>query len=67
MPGPLLVTGGSGFLGGELLRQAPGPPAGGHLPLGRARTAPEAVEWIELDVRDGALCARRSSACGPPP
>jgi dTDP-4-dehydrorhamnose reductase len=53
MAGPLLVTGGTGYLGAELLRQAGGralaathltgsPPAGG------------AVEWARLDVRDAA-------------
>ena len=53
MPGPLLVTGGTGYLGGELLRRARGRPlAGTH--LSGAPDGAEAVEWIELDVRDGA-------------
>jgi dTDP-4-dehydrorhamnose reductase len=54
MPGPLLVTGGSGYLGGELLRQA-----GGRRPLAATYLSgrpdgPEGVDWSELDVRDAA-------------
>ena len=53
MAGPLLVTGGSGFLGGELLRQARDRPlAATH--LSGAPDGHEAVDWIELDVRDDA-------------
>ncbi len=51
--GPLLVTGGSGFLGGELLRQAQGRPLAATYLSGRP-DGPQAVEWIELDVRDEA-------------
>jgi dTDP-4-dehydrorhamnose reductase len=50
--GPLLVTGGTGYLGGELLRQAGGRRlAATHLssPPGQAE-----AEWVRLDVRDAA-------------
>ena len=53
MPGPLLVTGGTGYLGGELLRQARGRPLAATY-LSGAPEGTEAVDWIELDVRDGA-------------
>lgn len=51
--GPLLVTGGTGYLGGELLRQAAGRPLAATYLSGtpRRRTG---VNWIELDVRDAA-------------
>ena len=52
--GPLLVTGGSGFLGGELLRQAQGRPLAATYLSGTPRRRRQAVEWIELDVRDEA-------------
>ena len=51
--GPLLVTGGSGFLGGELLRQAEGRQLAATY-LSGAPGGPQGVEWIELDVRDEA-------------
>ena len=51
--GPLLVTGGTGYLGGELLRQAAGRPlAATYLSGTPGRDA--GVDWIELDVRDAA-------------
>ena len=53
MPGPLLVTGGTGYLGGELLRQARGRPLAASY-LSGAPEGAEGVEWIELDIRDGA-------------
>lgn len=49
--GPLLVTGGTGFLGGELLRRARGRPLAATY-LSGTPDRPQAVEWIELDVRD---------------
>ena len=49
--GPLLVTGGTGFLGGELLRRARGRPLAATYLSGTPDRA-QAVEWIELDVRD---------------
>jgi dTDP-4-dehydrorhamnose reductase len=53
---PLLVTGGSGYLGSELLRQAAGRPlAATYL----SRTpAPGEAEWVRLDVRDAAAVSR---------
>src|SRR5215213_42162 len=51
MPGPLLVTGGSGYLGGELLRQASGRPLAATYLSGRP-AGPDGVDWTELDVRD---------------
>jgi dTDP-4-dehydrorhamnose reductase len=55
----LLVTGGTGYLGGELLRRAPavgtwltrGPPSGG--------------DWIRLDVRDSAVVRRQLERLRP--
>jgi dTDP-4-dehydrorhamnose reductase len=52
MPGPLLVTGGSGYLGGELLRQARGRPLAATY-LSAPPDEREGVDWSELDVRDG--------------
>ena len=52
MPGALLVTGGTGYLGGELLRQARGRPLAASY-LSGAPEGADGVEWIELDVRDG--------------
>jgi dTDP-4-dehydrorhamnose reductase len=51
--GPLLVTGGTGFLGAELLRQARGRPLAATY-LSGTPDGRQAVEWIELDVRDEA-------------
>jgi dTDP-4-dehydrorhamnose reductase len=53
MAGPLLVTGGTGFLGAELLRWAGGRPLAATY-LSGTPGGPEGVEWIELDVRDDA-------------
>jgi len=47
---PLLVTGGSGYLGSELLRQAAGRPLAATW-LSRPPTARNA-EWLRVDVRD---------------
>jgi nucleoside-diphosphate-sugar epimerase len=50
---PLLVTGGTGYLGSELLRRAEGQPlVGTH--LGSSRRAEGGVGWLRLDVRDAA-------------
>jgi dTDP-4-dehydrorhamnose reductase len=55
--GPLLVTGGTGYLGGELLRQAAGRAlAATHL-SGTPYPVP-GVEWLRLDVRDAAAVRR---------
>ena len=51
MPAPLLVTGGSGYLGGELLRQASGRLLAATYLSGRPG-GPDGVDWTELDVRD---------------
>jgi dTDP-4-dehydrorhamnose reductase len=48
--GPLLVTGGTGYLGGELLRRARGPVAGTYLTAG----PPARPGQHRLDVRDPA-------------
>ena len=47
----MLVTGGTGYLGGELLRAAPGV-AATHLTTEPASLA--GVDWLRLDVRDRA-------------
>jgi dTDP-4-dehydrorhamnose reductase len=49
---PLLVTGGTGYLGGELLRAAGGGVATTH--LRSEPDAPTGVAWQRLDVRDRA-------------
>ena len=55
--GPLLVTGGTGYLGGELLRQAAGRPLAATY-LSSTPRGEAGVDWIELDVRDaGAVSA----------
>ena len=52
MTRPLLVTGGTGYLGGELLRRAGDRPlAATHL---HSRPGPGEAEWIRLDIRDAA-------------
>lgn len=57
MTRPLLVTGGTGQLGSELIRQARGAPvtATWHAtePGSGADREGEPVEWLRLDVRDG--------------
>jgi dTDP-4-dehydrorhamnose reductase len=54
--GPLLVTGGTGYLGAELLRQAsPRPLAATYL---SSAPGPAAADWIRLDVRDIAAVRR---------
>ena len=65
MAGPLLVTGGTGFLGAELLRQAGGRPLAATY-LSGTPGGPEGVDWIELDVRDdGRRALARSSGVRP--
>ena len=51
MAGSLLVTGGSGYLGGELLRQARGRPLAATYHSG-SPDGPGSVDWTRLDVRD---------------
>jgi dTDP-4-dehydrorhamnose reductase len=54
--GPLLVTGGTGYLGDELLRQAAGRPlAATHF---RSDPGPAEAAWVRLDVRDAAAVIR---------
>jgi dTDP-4-dehydrorhamnose reductase len=60
---PLLVTGGSGYLGSELLRQAAGRPlAATH--LSRPPTGDEA-DWLRLDVRDAEAVGRALARLRP--
>jgi dTDP-4-dehydrorhamnose reductase len=54
---PHLVTGGTGYLGGELLHRAPGRPlAATHLSATPA--GGDGVAWLRLDVRDAGEVAR---------
>ncbi len=64
MPGPLLITGGSGYLGGELVRQAR---ADGRRVIATFRTRPpeEATDAARLDVRDAAAVDRLLEATRP--
>jgi dTDP-4-dehydrorhamnose reductase len=61
--GPLLVTGGSGYLGRALLRGAEPPLVATHL------TSPAAgvpgAEWMRVDVRDAAAVERAFAAVRP--
>jgi dTDP-4-dehydrorhamnose reductase len=53
MSRPLLVTGGTGYLGSELLRRASGRPLAASY-LQTEPTRARDVEWLRLDVRDAA-------------
>ena len=63
MSGPLLVTGGSGYLGHALLHSAEPPVVATHL------TSPGApvpgAEWLRLDVRDAAAVERTFAELRP--
>jgi dTDP-4-dehydrorhamnose reductase len=62
--GPLLVTGGTGYLGGELLRRAAGRPlAATHFTSAPARG--DGVRWLRLDVRDAAAVRRELERLRP--
>ena len=63
MSGPLLVTGGSGFLGRAILRTAEPPVVATHL-TSSAAPSPGA-EWMRLDVRDWAAVERAFAEVGP--
>lgn len=63
MSGPLLVTGGRGYLGHALLRSAEPPVVATHL-NSPAAPAPGA-EWLRLDVRDPAAVERAFAGVRP--
>jgi len=49
---PLLITGGTGYLGAELLRRAGDRPLAATY-LSRSPRTVAGLEWVQLDVRDG--------------
>ena len=63
MSGPLLVIGGSGYLGHALLRSAEPPVVATHLTSPGARVP--GVKWLRLDVRDAAAVERTFAELRP--
>jgi dTDP-4-dehydrorhamnose reductase len=55
-PGPLLVTGGSGYLGRAIVRSAEPPVIATHFKS--SPPAAPAFEWVRLDVRDASAMER---------
>ncbi|GGK90862.1 dTDP-4-dehydrorhamnose reductase [Sphaerisporangium melleum] len=61
----VLIVGGSGFLGGELVRRAT---AGGHVVAATFSTRPgtaAGADWLPLDIRDRTAVTRVIGAFGP--
>jgi dTDP-4-dehydrorhamnose reductase len=56
---PLLVTGGTGYLGGELLRRAPA------VGTWHSREPTAGGDWVRLDVRDGPALRRELQRLRP--